>query len=146
LGCHGAIVLGPKVLKQFLINFARSFIFTTALPLHTLLRIRAAYDLIPHHGRNKKKIQELCTLLSRSLILNNARLIPGPGPIQSLVIPGNERAKKVAEEIEKGGFYAKAILYPTVPRGQERIRICIHSFNTTEQVKQLADILNKSIA
>lgn len=144
MGCHGAVVLGSEVLKQFLVNYARSFIFTTALPFHSLATIKCAYDILAKQNNKVKKISSLVQLLKKMIQVNkNAWLIPSDSPIQSIVIPGNDRAKQVSAELEKAGFYAKAILYPTVPKGAERIRICIHSFNTEEQVLGLVIILNK---
>ncbi len=146
MGCHGATVLGSEILKQFLINYSRSFIFTTALPFHSLATIKCAYDLLTKQKNKIQKIKYLVHLFKTKIQLNNnAYLIPSESPIQSIVIPGNDRAKQVSAELEKAGFYAKAILYPTVPKGAERIRICIHSFNTEEQVLGLVKVLNKSI-
>jgi 8-amino-7-oxononanoate synthase len=96
-------------------------------------------------NKNKvHKINTLVNLFTKSIEVNkSAWLIPSESPIQSVVIPGNDRAKLVSAELEKAGFYAKAILYPTVPKGAERIRICIHSFNTEQQVLGLANKLNE---
>lgn len=144
MGCHGAVVLGSEVLKQFLVNYARSFIFTTALPFHSLATIKCAYDILSKQKNKVNKINFLVNLFKKSIKVNNiAWLIPSNSPIQSIVIPGNDKAKQVSAELEKAGFYAKAILYPTVPKGVERIRICIHSFNTAEQVLGLTEVLNK---
>jgi 8-amino-7-oxononanoate synthase len=146
MGCHGAVVLGSEVLKHFLVNFARSFIFTTALPFHSLATIKCAYDILTIHRNKIHKISTLVNLFKNSLKGNeNAWLMPSESPIQSVVIPGNDRAKLVSAELEKAGFYAKAILYPTVPKGSERIRICIHSFNTEAEVLGLVNKLNNSI-
>jgi 8-amino-7-oxononanoate synthase len=146
MGCHGAVVLGSEVLKQFLINFARPFIFTTALPFHSLATIKCAYDILAKQQNKIQKISYLVDLFKKSIHINkNAWLIPSESPIQSVVIPGNDRAKLVAAELEKAGFYAKAILYPTVPKGAERIRFCIHSFNTEKQVLGLTETINSVI-
>ena len=144
MGCHGAVVLGSEVLKQFLVNYARSFIFTTAMPFHSLATIKCAYAILAKQQNKIQKISYLVDLFKKSIQVNrNAWLITSESPIQSIVIPGNDRAKLVSAELEKAGFYAKAILYPTVPKGAERIRICIHSFNTEEQVLGLANKLNE---
>jgi 8-amino-7-oxononanoate synthase len=146
MGCHGAVVLGSEVLKQFLVNYARSFIFTTALPFHSLVSIKCAYDILAKQQNKIQKISYLVDLLKKSIQVNkNAWLIPSESPIQSVVIPGNDSVKLVAAELEKAGFYAKAILYPTVPKGAERIRICIHSFNTEKQVLGLTETINSVI-
>ena len=146
LGGHGAIVLGSSVLREFLINFSRSFVFTTALPLHHLVWIKCAYDLLPEQKEKVAVIHLLKKILEEKLKPNgDVRLQTGSGPIQAVIIPGNERARRVAALLEEGGIYAKAILYPTVPRGGERIRICLHNFNTPQEVINLSDIINKAI-
>jgi 8-amino-7-oxononanoate synthase len=57
--------------------------------------------------------------------------------IQSAVIPGNEKVKEIANQLQKQGFNVKAILSPTVPEGQERLRICLHSYNSEEEIEML---------
>ncbi len=144
LGCHGAAVLGSQLLKSFLINYARSFIFTTALPFHSLVSINSAYDILAKQNNKRHKIKGLIDLFANNLeVYKPNDYHPSPGPIQSIIIPGNERAKYVSAQLEAAGFYAKAILYPTVARGSERIRICLHSFNTQTQVKALINKLNE---
>ena len=63
-------------------------------------------------------------------------------PIQVVIIPGNEEVKKVAAFLQEHKFDVRAILYPTVPKGQERLRIVFHAFNTIEEVEQLIEILS----
>jgi 8-amino-7-oxononanoate synthase len=144
LGTHGAAVVGSDVLIQFLINFSRSFIFTTALPFHSLTSIKCAYDILTNQQIKRNKISLLSNLFKQNIQVVAPNSFSGSnGPIQSVIIPGNDKAKQVAAELEQAGFYAKAILYPTVPRGSERIRFCIHSFNTEEQVNALTFKLNE---
>ncbi|MDZ4846543.1 MAG: 8-amino-7-oxononanoate synthase [Chitinophagales bacterium] len=142
LGCHGAIVLGSEVLKQFLLNFSRPFIFSTALPFHSIIAIRCAYDILSKRQHRILKIRTLHELLQQLIKeIKDTELIVSESPIQSLLIPGNDRALSVSQELEKAGFYAKAILYPTVPRGRERIRLVVHSFNTEEEIQNLSSAL-----
>lgn len=141
-GCHGAAVLGNELLKQYLINFSRAFIYTTAMPLHNVLAIRKAHNFLQ---KNKDRLKQLVTLINyfKSLFNHTSiSLIPSNSAIQCLVVPGNKKVKQLAENIQKEGFYVRAILSPTVPRGKERLRICLHSFNTTEQVNNLAKAIN----
>ncbi len=142
LGCQGAIILGSETLKQFLLNFARPFVFSTAMPFHSLIAIKCAYVILLNQQRRILKIRQLSGLLKLNLkSFSSSAYIPSESPIQSLVIPGNENALNVSSALEKSGFYAKAILYPTVPRGKERIRFVTHSFNTEEEVMRLCSAL-----
>jgi 8-amino-7-oxononanoate synthase len=61
--------------------------------------------------------------------------------IQSAIIPGNEKVKAIARQLQDKGFDVKAILSPTVPEGQERLRFCLHSFNTNEGISQILALL-----
>jgi 8-amino-7-oxononanoate synthase len=79
-----------------------------------------------------KKFGELSTGL---------RLCPSVTPIQGVIIPGNEQVKQSAKLLQENGMDVRAILYPSVPMGQERLRIVLHSFNTEEQVEKMVNIL-----
>jgi 8-amino-7-oxononanoate synthase len=81
--------------------------------------------------------------LFKSLVKkSDLNVIPSVGLIQSVLIPSNRQALKTEQRLRKSGIWAKAILSPTVPIGQERIRICLHDFNTVDEVKKLIDCLN----
>ena len=68
-------------------------------------------------------------------------MIESFSPIQCIVIGGNNEVKNLAITIQKEGFDVRAILNPTVPKGKERLRICIHAFNTAEQIDSLTKAL-----
>lgn len=147
LGGHGAVVLGSGVLRAFLINFARSFIYTTALPLYSLLWVQNAYDILSKGCYKELEMRFLINSLQENLKgLSGAVMGSNEGPIQSLIIPGNGHAKEVSAALAQAGFYAKAILYPTVPRGKERLRICVHQFNTQEEVLGLSNTIKAALA
>ncbi|MDX2001661.1 MAG: pyridoxal phosphate-dependent aminotransferase family protein [Chitinophagales bacterium] len=147
LGAHGAIVLGNELLKQFLINYARSFIYTTALPLHSLLRIKGAYAQLGNRMEEVDQLRNNCKLFKDLIgVVPSNNLIANEGPIFSLLIPGNQQAKNISAQLESAGIYCKAILYPTVARGQERIRVCMHSFNTKSEIELLASTINQFLS
>lgn len=146
LGGHGAIVLGSTVLRSFLINYARSFIYTTALPLHSLLWAKNAYDIMSKICHKNIEMSILRDSLQQNLQdWAGGSLSANSGPIQSLVIPGNGQAKTVSKALAGAGFYAKAILYPTVPKGKERLRICLHHFNNKEEVVGLCNTIKTTL-
>jgi 8-amino-7-oxononanoate synthase len=139
VGCHGAVVLGSQLLRDYLINFSRSFIYTTALPQASIRAIRDAYALFP--GMKKER----GLLLSMIDMFRLAQLpfhkLDSVTPIQVVMIPGNEAVKSVAERLQDAGMDVRPILYPTVPKGGERLRIVLHAFNTEAQVKKLISLL-----
>lgn len=146
LGSHGASVLGPIVLKEFLVNYARSFIYTTALPFSSILRLQKVYDILSKQCYNVNVLSVLCGMLKVELKDMPAdALLSGDNHIKSLLLSGNDRAKAVSSALKREGIYAKAILYPTVPKGKERIRLCVHSFNTEQEIKLCADTIKRAL-
>lgn len=139
LGTHGAIVLGSKILKDYLINFARSFIFTTALPPHSWVAIDCAYTLLQdtHQAQRQRNLQDLIAFFREKAENLPYQLLPSISPIQGIIIPDAIKIKKIQTILEEAGFYAKAIVSPTVPAGTERLRICLHNFNTFAQIETL---------
>lgn len=147
LGGHGAAIVGPQHLIEYLYNYARSYIYTTALPFPSLVAIKCSYDILPCQTGKRRKIHQLISLFKDHLFpLFSGQLLHSESAIQSLLIPGNVAAKQVSAQLEEKGYYAKAILYPTVPKGTERIRFCLHAFNSAEDVigltVALREILN----
>ena len=69
--------------------------------------------------------------------------IDSKSPIQALVAGNNEKCKKLADSLQKEGFQINPILSPTVPKGKERLRICLHTFNNPGQIDLIMDILKK---
>ena len=78
--------------------------------------------------------------------MSGVRVIGGESPIFGVVVPGNDAVRAVAEAMQNDGFDVRPIVSPTVPKGTERIRICLHEFNTEEEVKGLIRSLQKAIA
>ncbi len=140
LGCHGAAVVGSHLLKQYLINFARSFIYTTALPGHSIHAIQCAYEYMSGHSFSNEPLHELIAYF-RSKVSSNDGWKESPSQIQALIVGDNERCKQIAAKVQRAGMQVNAILRPTVGPGMERLRVCLHSFNTKEQVDLLFENL-----
>ena len=142
LGLHGAVVTGSNVLRNFLLNQARSFIFTTALPPHNYLLIQKVYSLLPLADRSK--LYELVNYFREKIsAVKSISFIESHSPIQGIMVGDNFKTKALAVHLFEKGFFVRPILSPTVPVGKERIRICIHSFNTREEIDALAMAINK---
>ncbi|GGC82793.1 8-amino-7-oxononanoate synthase [Flavobacterium lutivivi] len=147
LGCHGAAILGSQDLKNYLVNFARSFIYTTALSPHSVATILMAYQ---HLKTEKESLEKL---KSNIVFFNNEKQMLGLKPffvysksaIQCAIIPGNEKVKSIANQLQEKGFDVKPILSPTVPQGQERLRFCLHSYNSEKQISEVLKQLSLSI-
>ncbi len=144
LGCHGAAIIGSLELKSYLVNFARSFIYTTGLSPHSVAAILVGYqhlekDLIPI-----LKLRENIVFFNqhKNMLSLKPLFVRSKSAIQSAIIPGNEKVKSIANQLHQKGFDVKAILSPTVPEGQERLRFCIHSYNSTEEICEVLTLLS----
>jgi len=143
IGAHGAVMLCSEDLKVFMINYCRPFIFSTSLPFHSLATIKCAHLYLPGADDRRAHLFALVELFQQQFKTGTRfTLTGGKSSIQSLIVQGNEHAKQIALQIQQAGFDVRAILYPTVAKGKERIRICIHSFNTRQEVTKLAAVIN----
>ncbi|RXR35335.1 pyridoxal phosphate-dependent aminotransferase family protein [Flavobacterium piscinae] len=140
LGCHGAAILGSQQLKNYLVNFARSFIYTTGLSPHAVATIFVAYQQLAKSKQERAILIQNIAYFKSCLSSSNSHL-PSNSSIHSVIIPGNERVKTIAQHLQQNGFDVKPILSPTVPEGQERLRFCLHSFNTEEEIKTVLSLL-----
>lgn len=147
LGCHGAAILGSEELKSYLVNFARSFIYTTGLSPHAVAAILVAYRSLESDKKSILDLKQNIIYFNQQLVLMGLKqlFVRSKSAIQSAIIPGNENVKRIAGELQKNGFDVKAILSPTVPAGQERLRFCLHSFNSKEEINQLLELLAKIV-
>lgn len=136
-GSHGAAVISDELTKNYLINFARSFIYTTALSIPEVLRIKKVLKNLPEMRQEREKLQHNIQYFKNSIETKNIDCINSNSAIQSIVISGNEHVKELAAKIQKEGMAVKAILSPTVPKGKERIRLCLHSYNTIQEIDKL---------
>jgi 8-amino-7-oxononanoate synthase len=143
LGVHGAAVVGSTMLRDYLINFARPFIYSTALPPHSLLAIRCAHEQLKNGADAREQLHsQLMHFRQRvSDVLPASTWTASLSPIQCLIVPGNIVAGYVATAAQAAGFDVRAILSPTVPAGQERLRICIHAYNTNDEIDRLVTVL-----
>lgn len=142
LGCHGAAILGDVPLRTYLVNYARSFIYTTGLPPHSLATIQAAYAAL-EAAPERTALRHLIAGFNRekNLLSLKPLFIRSMSAIQCAILPGNENVKKAAAGLQAAGYEVKPILSPTVPAGQERLRFCLHSFNSEEEIREILRLL-----
>jgi 8-amino-7-oxononanoate synthase len=138
-GVHGAAVCGSHTLVNYLINFARPFIYSTALPVHDLIAIRASLKLAGQAQESRSTLNLLVDFFRERVAATSLRsqLIPSDSPIQGIVIPGNHEVRRVAEVCQSNGLDARPVLSPTVKSGSERLRIILHAYNTTSEIDRL---------
>ncbi|MDH7446107.1 aminotransferase class I/II-fold pyridoxal phosphate-dependent enzyme [Aquimarina sp. 2201CG14-23] len=142
LGCHGAVVLGSMDLRSYLVNFARSFIYTTGLPPHSLATIQGAYNEL-ETSTDIEKLQKNIQFFNQKIkeLQLTSIFIKSNSAIHCCIISGNEKVKRTAQYLGEKGFDVKPILSPTVTKGKERLRFCLHSYNTKEQIVEVLELL-----
>ncbi|MEP6803596.1 MAG: pyridoxal phosphate-dependent aminotransferase family protein [Flavobacterium sp.] len=147
LGCHGAVILGSTHLKEYLVNFARSFIYTTGLSPHSVATILIAYQQLEIEKETINKLRQNIVLFNqqKNLLGLKPMFVRSKSAIQSAIVPGNESVKQLAQQLQDKGFDVKPILSPTVPEGQERLRFCIHSFNSEEEINHILELLGNFV-
>jgi 8-amino-7-oxononanoate synthase len=145
LGCHGAAVVGAKDLIKYLINFSRSFIYTTALPLHAVLTISSAYKLLPELQPKRDRVLQLAAYLHGKIqAIPHLPASAAVSPIQGIQPESVALLKKMAATLQAQNFDVRPIFSPTVPTGKERLRVIVHAFNTEAEIDQLTNILAKA--
>jgi len=145
LGCHGAAILGKKGLIVYLINFARSFIYSTGLPPHSIATILAAYNflLTSDGAANRGKLELVINQFNKAILSNKLDrfFVPSKSAIHCCIVPGNEKVRAISNELQKSGFDVRPILSPTVAQGKERLRFCLHSYNTEQELDDILKLL-----
>jgi 8-amino-7-oxononanoate synthase len=143
LGVSGGYIAGSRTLIDFLINRARSFIFSTAPPPAVAAACRAALRIVqsPEGGSLKVRLWENIQLLASSLEIPIA-----PSAIIPLILGSEERAMAGATLLSDAGFFVPAIRYPTVPRQTARLRITLSAAHEPDQIRELAAALAVSSA
>ncbi|QNL48547.1 8-amino-7-oxononanoate synthase [Olivibacter sp. SDN3] len=141
LGSQGAAIVGSHVLKQYLINFCRPFIYSTAPALFQLITVKVGYHFLRNEQQKQDELQDKC----RFFMLEMSNRLPKPmqrlSPIQTYIVPENDAVKAASLALQYAGFDVRAIRSPTVKKGQERLRICLHTFNKATEIRALCKVL-----
>jgi 8-amino-7-oxononanoate synthase len=133
VGGHGAFVLGPEWLSQYLINFCQQFIYTTALPPEQILHLKTAIEFQKQNTHLRTKLWENINIFNEHSISASSAIVSIPLELEIL--------KKAKSELEENNLLVNAIYSPTVQSGQEVLRICLHAFNTKEDIEKLIKLL-----
>ncbi len=143
LGCHGAAILSNTIIRNYLINFSRSFIYSTGMSPQSVWDIKTAYEHLPNLEARRNELISLSKYLSFKL---PDSLSPSESfsPIHRFIVPGNEQVLKFSDYLNKKDIGIVAVRASTVPKGKERIRICLHSYNTREQIDFLVSCINEA--
>ena len=144
LNSEGAAIIGPKDLKKHLDNFDPRFINNIKLSPKAVASFLVAYERLESEKQTIEQLRENIVYFNQEINLLGLKpmFVRSKSAIQSAIIPGKQNVKSIANQFQEKGFDVKAILSPEVPEGQERLRFCIHSFNTKEEISKLLGLLS----
>lgn len=145
MGIHGAFVAGSHQLKEFLINFSRPFIYTTAPGDFEAISARCVIDFLKAEPQLQTALHDRIACF-RQLVESAFPTIESQSAIQAVIIPGNEKVKAASDYLRTRQYDVKAILSPTVRAGEERLRICLHSYNTENEIEGLVSSLKAHLS
>jgi 8-amino-7-oxononanoate synthase len=144
LGSFGAWVAGPAELRAALVNRARSFIFTCALPPSALASARAALRVLADEPERRARLFENASQLRDGLIASGFRVGPSRTHILPLFIEEESRVMPFTEALLDEGVFAQGIRPPTVPRGTSRLRLCAMATHTKEQIARALEAFERA--
>jgi 8-amino-7-oxononanoate synthase len=145
LGSAGAFVACSDTLKQALVNRARPFIFSTALPPYFAAQVRAALGIVRQANDLRERLYSIMNTVRRRL--KELELATGNSASQIIpvILGSNERAVRVAERLTRAGFAVRAIRPPTVPAGTARLRLSLNVGLSFEELDRLAKELKEAV-
>jgi 8-amino-7-oxononanoate synthase len=145
LGSFGAFAAGSRALRELLVNTARSFIFTCALPPPQVEAARAALRIVAAEPWRRSRLQGLASRLRQQLAQRGISTAPSATHIVPIVIGGNAETMAVCERLLERGFYAQGIRHPSVPKGTARLRITPMATHAEAEVDALADAIAEEL-
>ena len=146
LGTAGAFVAGSAALIDGLVQFARSHVYTTAMPPAVAAATQVAVDIARHESWRRERLQILIRHLRAGAAERGLQLLPSRSAIQPLLVGDSEAALNLSRALEARGYYVPAIRPPTVPAGKARLRITLSALHSEAMVELLLDALQAAQA
>ncbi len=140
-GTSGAFVAGSQTLIEALIQFARPYIYTTAMPQANAVAIRQALKLVQNAQAPRETLQRNIAFFKQKAETIGLKLWPSDTAIQPVMLGSSETAIQWSEHLKQKGFWVTAIRPPTVPQNQSRLRITLTADHTLEHIEKLIDAL-----
>ena len=140
-GTFGAFVAGSEALIETLIQFSRSYIYTTALPPAVAVASSASLKILQAESWRREKLVSLVSRFRLGAEQIGLDLMDSQTPIQPVQINNDQRVMEINQQLRAKGFMVGAIRPPTVPAGSGRLRICLSATHTEDQIDQLLEAL-----
>jgi 8-amino-7-oxononanoate synthase len=143
-GVAGAFVAGEQVVIDYLIQKAKSYVYSTPAPPALSATLSASVQLIEQGDDLRANLKTLIAYLKENLKLKKWKLLESDTAIQPLIIGGNEESLAVSEYLQTHGILVPAIRPPTVPAGTARLRISLSAAHSLDDVKQLVAAIHQA--
>nr|MDT0252467.1 aminotransferase class I/II-fold pyridoxal phosphate-dependent enzyme [Endozoicomonas sp.] len=140
-GTSGAFVAGSDALIETLIQFARTYIYTTAMPPAVALATQTSLALLQEQSWRREHLQSLIQCFRKGCEQLGLPLMPSNTPIQPLLVGCEKRAVKMSQLLSERGIMVTAIRPPTVPKGSSRLRITFSASHELHHINRLLDAL-----
>ena len=145
IATSGAFLACDENLHEYLVNFSRHYIYSTAISPAMAWATRKSIELIQSEHWRREKIVELSELFS-DLLTPEVELVGTQSSIHAIIIGDEKKALRVSEQLKKQGVWLTAIRPPTVAVNSSRLRVTICAHHNTKDIKYLAECINKAIA
>lgn len=145
-GTFGAFIAGSDALIEYLIQKARTYVFTTAMPAAVAEATRVSLRLLQQEAWRRQHLQALISRFRAGAEQQGLQLMDSATAIQPIILGDSETALLASERLLAQGFWVSAIRPPTVPAGTARLRITFSSLHTEQQVDALLEALPKALA
>lgn len=142
-GVSGAFVAGSHEMIETLIQYSRTYIYTTAMPPACAAAALASLNIIKAQPERRQHLQELIAYFRKAISALDFNVLPSSTAIQPLIIGDSEKALALSQALFDAGLLVTAIRPPTVPVGSARLRITLTATHTFAQVDQLIDVLRQ---
>lgn len=143
VGTSGAFVAGPELLMDYLVQKARTYIYTTAMPPALARATVASLDLIERDDARRDHVLDLVDRFRREVSTMGYELMPSRTPIQPILVGDNHSALALSEALERRGLLVSAIRPPTVPEGEARLRVTFSAAHTHGDLDRLLEALSE---
>ncbi len=144
LGCAGATIIGSNKMKANLLQLSGNYDYFSEHSTLSLAAILAAYQQLESEKQSMENLRENRIYFNQELNLLGLKplFVRSKSAIQSAIISGNQNVKRIANQFKEKGFDVNPIFSPEVPEGQERLRFCLHSFNSKKEISEVLRLLS----
>ena len=145
-GTAGAFIAGSAELVDYLVQFSRPYIYTTAMPPAVAAATRVSLKLVKAESWRRQKLQELIALFRQGAASLGLELMPSPTPIQPVMVGSQARCMAIGDYLWQQGIHVGTIRPPTVPKNTARLRVTLNANHSEDDVVRLLSSLESAFA